>query len=266
MHFVPINFSDPGFNPEYTADYQLIIVLDSEKFSYAVRHSITNRLVRISTGNLLDDLFDPHYRAGVFASNYQKIIIAAETNSFCLIPDAVFTHKNLLDFAAFLLVKEADLILTDQVSNGENTVIFTFPETLIQKVEKQFPSAKIRFAPKSWIKTVFDVRLPGQNLYLFLEENSVQIMFPTQENIRFYNRFDCTTADEVVYFTALVSDQLKLKPEETNLILCGRIEVGSEPMLLLQGFFKDVTLFSTLGFAQNDVLQQHQIVQFLGLN
>ncbi len=266
MHFVPINFSDPNFNPEYTADYQLIIFLDSERFSYAVRHSITNRLVRVSTDNVLNELFDPQYHAGVFTSNYQKIIVAAETKSFCLIPDAVFTHENLPDFAAFLSVKEADLILTDQLLNGENTVIFTFPEDLVRKIAAKYPSAKIQFAPKSWIKTVFDAGLSGQNLYLFLEENSLQILFPAQVNIRFYNRFDCTTADEVVYFTALVADQLNLKPEETNLFLCGRIEAGSGPMLLLQGFFKDVNLFSTSGRPQKDVLQQHQIVQFLGLS
>lgn len=266
MHFVPINFTDPGFNPAYTADYQLIIILDSEKFSYAVRHSITNRLVRVSTDNALNELFDPQYQAEVFTSNYQKIIIATETKSFCLIPDAVFTHQNLPDFAAFLSVKEVDLILTDQLLNGENTVIFTFPEDLVQKIAAKYPSAKIQFAPKSWIKTVFDAKLSGQNLYLFLEENSLQILFPAQENIRFYNRFDCTNADEVVYFTALVADQLKLKPEETNLIVCGRVEAGSGPMLLLQGFFKDVNLFSTSGFLQKDVLRQHQIVQFLGLS
>lgn len=266
MHFVPINFSDPNFNPEYTADYQLIIILDSEKFSYAVRHSITNRLVRVSTDNALNELFDPQYHAGVFTSNYQKIIVAAETKSFCLIPDAVFTHENLPDFAAFLSVKEADVILTDQIENGQNTVIFTFPEDLTQKIATQFGTTKIQFAPKSWIKTVVDAKLSGQNLHLFLDENYLQLLFSDQENIRFYNQFSCSTADEIVYYTALVTQQLELKPEETTLIICGRAEAGSEKLIRLNEFFKAVTLFSTADFQQQDSLQQHQVVDFLSLS
>lgn len=266
MHFIPINFSDPGFNPEFTADYQLIVILNSEKFSYAIRHTITNRLVRVSTGNPLNELFTSENHAETFTSNYKSIIVAAETKNFCLIPDAVFTMKNLPDFAAFLSVKEADLILTNQLSNGENTVIFTLPEDLVRKTAAKYPSAKIQFAPKSWIKTVFDARLSGQNLYLFLEGNSLQILFPMQENIRFYNRFDCSSMDELVYFTALVADQLQLNPEETSLILCGELAAVSEPMLLLQQYFKQVSLFATPGFQQKNGLQQHQIVQFLAFN
>lgn len=266
MHFVPINFFDPNFNPEYTADYQLIIILDSEKFSYAVRHSITNRLVRVSTDNMLNELFDPQYHAGVFTSNYQKIIVAAQTKSFCLIPDAVFTHENLPDFAAFLSVKEADVILTDQIENGQNTVIFTFPEDLTQKIATQFGTIKIQFAPKSWIKTVVDAKLSGQNLHLFLDENYLQLLFSDQENIRFYNQFSCSTADEIVYYTALVTQQLELKPEETTLIICGRAEAGSEQLLRLDEFFKAVVLFASPEFKQQDSLQQHQVVDFLSLS
>lgn len=266
MHFVPINFSDPGFNPDFTADFQIIILINSEKFSYAVLHPATHRPVRVSTGNELKGLFDPQENDLFKASKYQKIVLAVDTKSFCLIPDAVFTPENLPDFAAFLSVKEADVILTDQLSNGNNTVIYTLPEDLIRKLETQFPSVKIQFAPKSWIKTVFEAKLPGRNLYLFLEENFLQILFPDHENIQFYNQFDCSNPDELVYFTALVAGQLKLKPEETSLVLCGAVEAGSEPMLRLQCFYKDVKLFATADFAQKDSLQQHQIVQFLGLS
>ncbi len=266
MHFSPINYSDPDFDRCDLTKFLLLLVLNQDTFNYAIRHPVTQQLVCVSTENSLSQLFGQNENSEVLGESYQKIIVAAETKSFCLIPDAVFTHENLPDFAAFLSVKEADLVLTDQIQTRENTVIFTFPEDLVRKIAAKYPSAKIQFAPKSWIKTIFDARLSGQNLYLFLEENSLQILFSAQENIRFYNRFDCTTADEVVYFTALVADQLNLKPEETNLFLCGRIEAGSGPMLLLQGFFKDVSLFSTSGFLQKDVLQQHQIVQFLGLS
>lgn len=266
MHFVPINYSDSAFNPAFTADFQLIIILNQDTFSYAVRHPGSQRLVRVSTNQPLNELFETQGQLGVFGSSYQKITILVETNSFCLVPNDIFTPENLLDFASFLLVKEADVILTDQLLSGENTVIYTFPEILVQQIKTQFPAATIEFAPKSWIKTVFDAKLPNQNLYLFIEEKTLKILFPDQENIRFYNQFDCTTTDEMVYFTALVADQLKLKSEETSLILCGRIAAESEPMLRLQDFFKEVTLLATSDFGQKNTLQQHQIVQFLGLN
>lgn len=266
MQLSPINFSDSGFNPDYTADFQLIIILSAGGFSYAVCHPVTRRLIRVSTNCPMAALFDPQNQKTFAASHYQKVTIAADTNSFCLIPNTVFTTENLGDFAAFLSVKEADLILTDQLSNGENTVIFTLQEALVKQIEAQYPSAKIQFAPKSWIKTVFDTRPENQNLYLFLAENTLKILYPDQENVRFYNQFDCTTADETVYFTALVADQLKLKPAETSLIICSEAEDGSEAMLLLQTFFKQVLLFSASDLKQHNQLKQHQIIQFLGFN
>ncbi len=266
MHFIPINFSDPGFNPDYTADFQLIIVLNEESFDYAVCHPVTDRLIRVNTNRPLNELFDPQNQEKFSASKYQKVIITAESKSFCLIPDAVFSIENLPDFAAFLSLKEADLILTHQLSNGSNTVIFTLPEVLVKQVEVQFPAAKIQFAPKSWIKAVFDHSSAGKNLYLFIEEKTLKILYFDQQNIRFYNQFDCITTDEIIYFTALVANQLNLKPEETTLIIGGRLETDSEPMLRLQDFFKEVGLFSASEINQHSLLKQHQIVPFLSLS
>ncbi|RYE36427.1 MAG: DUF3822 family protein [Sphingobacteriaceae bacterium] len=266
MHFVPINFSDPGFNPDYTADFQLVIILNDESFDYAVCHPVTNRLMRINTDRPLKELFDAQNQEKFSASKYQKVVIAAESKSFCLIPDAVFIEENLPDYAAFLSIKEADLILTDQISNGNNTVIFTLPEILVKQLETTFPSVKIQFAPKSWIKTVFDHTSAEKNLYLFIEEKTLKILFPDQKDIRFYNQFDCTSTDEIIYFTALVANQLNLKPEETSLIICGRLEIDSEPMLRLPDFFKEVSLFSASEIKQHSLLKQHQIVPFSGLS
>ncbi|WP_419803188.1 DUF3822 family protein [Mucilaginibacter sp.] len=266
MHFVPINFSGPGFNPAYTADFELVILLNTTTFSYAVRHPATHRLVRLSTGHLHNQLFDQQQNALFAASNYENVIIASDTNSFCLIPDAVFTPENLADFAVFLSVKEADLILTDQIENGKNIVILTLPENLVEQVQLKYPSAKIQFAPKSWIKTVLEEKVPGQNLYLFLEEKSIKILFADQESIRFYNQFAISTTDELVYFTALVADQLNLKPEETSLLICGNVADQSREMLRLQEFFKEVKLFGKNDFDQKNELHYHQVIQFLGLN
>lgn len=266
MHFVPINFTDPGFNPAYTADFHLIIILNKVTFSYAVRNVVTQRLVRVSTENMLDGLFKPHHQNQELALTYQKVVIAVETDSFCLIPDAVFTTENLLDYAAFLSVKEADLILTDQIENGNNTVIFTFPKALLRQLETQFKTTEIKFAPKGWIKEVFKADFSDLNLYLYLGENQLQLLFPALKNICFYNRFDCSTLDELIYFTTLVARQLKLKPEATTLILCGNTEAGSEEMLRLKVFFKEVNLFSTADYQKQDGLPQHQVVNFLGLS
>ncbi len=265
MHFFPINFTDPGFNPEYTAD-KLIIILNQNTFSYAVRSAATQKLVRLSSGNQLSELFKPRDQANELALTYQKVIVAVETDSFCLIPDAVFTPENLLEYAAFLSVKETDLILTDQIENRNNTVIFTFPEDLLLQLETKFKTTEIKFAPKGWIKEVFKAQFSGPNLYLYLGENQLQLLFPALENIRFYNSFDCSTSDELIYFTALVAQQLKLKPEATTLILCGNIEAESEQILRLKGFFKEVTLFATPNHQKHDGLPQHQVVSFLGLS
>ncbi|MVN23176.1 DUF3822 family protein [Mucilaginibacter arboris] len=265
MHFVPINYSDPGFNPVHTADFQLMVILSQDTFSYAVRHPATQRLVSVSTDNPLTELFELQNNLGLLTSSYQKVVVAVETPSFCLVPNAIFTPDNLLDFAAFLSVKEADVILTDEIENGQNKVIFTFDEGLVQKLAAHFNTTKIEFAPKSWIKTVIQAELPGQNLYLMIEKDQLQVLYPERKNVRFYNQFSCSSIDELVYYTALVAEQLKLKPQETALIICGRAEAGDEQVLRLRQFFKEASLFNTPAFKQRNNLQQHQVVNFLGL-
>ncbi|MGI4022759.1 MAG: DUF3822 family protein [Janthinobacterium lividum] len=266
MHFVPINYSDPDFNSANTADFQLLVFLNPDTFSYAVRHAKTNKLVRVSTNSPLNQLFESSVHSETLNLSYQKLIIAAESNSFCLIPDAVFTDENLADYAAFLLIKEADAVLKDQIENGENTVIFIFPEHILRKIESKFNTTEILFAPKSWIKTVLKKQPSSQNLYLFLEKNQLQVLYPEQHKIRFYNQFLISTLDELVYFTALVADQLNLKPEETTIVISGRIEANGEQMLRLKEFFKDVILFTLTNFMPENGLPQHQVIQFLGLN
>ncbi len=265
MHFVPINFSDPGFNPAYTADFELLVIINQHHFGYAVRHPVTQRLVRVSTEIPIDELWNRKQGSELIASNYKKVNIAIETQSFCLIPNAVFTDEDLLNYTKFLVVKEAYVVLTDQMESGQNTVIFTAPAEIIHKATATFGSAKIEFAPKGWIKAVMQAQLLGQNLYLYLDENRLQLLFPEGENIRFYNQFDCSNPDELVYYTALVAEQLKLKPAETTLILCGRIEEGNGQQLHLQQFFGKVNLFNSADFGQHPALKQHQVTDFLGL-
>jgi hypothetical protein len=165
-----------------------------------------------------------------------------------------------------MVVKEADVILRDEIEGGENTVLFAASAETINKLTTRFGSTKIEFAPKGWIHAVMQAQLPGQNLYLFIAENKLQLLFPEVENIRFYNQFDCSTLDELVYYTALVTKQLKLKPDETTLVLCGGIEDGGEQQLYLQQFFNKVSLFNFADFKQHSALKQHQVVNFLGLS
>lgn len=266
MHFIPIKFSDPDFDPAYTAGFQLLIILNQQYFSYAVRHPVSQRLVFLSTHHPLTQLFELQGRAELLNSAYQKVIIGLETNSFCLIPDAVFTTENMADFAAFLSVKEADVVVKDQIENGDNTVIFTFPEQLISKLASQFNTTDFKFAPKGWIKTVLQQQPAGQKLYLFLADNQLQVLYPDQKNIRFYNQFSCSSPDELIYYTGLVSNQLKLNQHETSLVVCGFVEPNSKEMLRLREFFKEVNFFTTnTGFKQQPALQHHQVVDFLGL-
>lgn len=266
MHFVPINYSDSDFYQLDTAGFQLLITLNEEYFSYAIRDNLTQNLVKVITNQSVATLFNDLINTNLFSSDYQKTIIAVQSNSFCLIPESIFNEEDTSEYAAFLSVKEADLILTDHIENGQNKVIYTFPEQLIRQIEVHFPSAEIVFAEKSWIKTACKSADINQSLHLYLTEKRLHILLPEQGNIRFYNQFDCSTTDELVYYTALVASQLQLNPEETTLILSGRIETETEQILCLQQYFKAVVLFSSAGYLQQNSLPQHQMVEFLGLN
>jgi hypothetical protein len=68
----------------------------------------------------------------------------------------------------------------------------------------------------------------------------VQIAYFTAGKLRFYNTFEFHNPDELVYYTALVTEELQLQQHNTNIVMSGDINVDDKNAGRLAEFFNGV--------------------------
>jgi len=232
------NYNDNSFNLAQAYSYTLLLQVETTSFSYAVVHQ--NKLLVSSQNCDLNELSQPNQLSDLLSATYQKVVIGLPATGLTLVPNNLFSENYAADFARFLDVKDHEKALA-QTLDERNAIIYKTSASLVNAVEK-FGIQNTVYAAKGWIKAIEKSDPPADTLYLEIGNATVQILYIYSGALRFYNTFDFKTTDELAYFTTFVSEELNLKPQNTNLVVSGDVNVGDKHMSRLTDFYSKVEL------------------------
>lgn len=235
------NYHDNNFNLYQAYSYTLLLQIELASFSYAVVNQ--NRLLVSGQNCEIDELIHPKQLNDLLSATYKNIIIGLPATGLTLVPNPLFGASHVSGFARLLDVKENETVLA-QTLDDQNKIIYKTPAALIAAVEK-FDVKNTVYTAKGWIEAIAKSNKPDNNLYLEVGIDRVQILYFSFGTLRFYNTFEVKNDDELVYFTSLVADELKLNAHEITLILSGNITAGDKNMKRLIDFYPNVQ-FNTL--------------------
>lgn len=232
------NYNDNSFNLAQAYSYTLLLHVETTSFSYAIVHQ--NRLLVSSQNCDLNELLYPNQLSDLLSATYQKIIIGLPSTGLTLVPNNLFSENYAADFARFLDVKEHEKVLAQTLDN-RNAIIYKTFGSIINTVQK-FGIHNTVYSAKGWIMAIAKSNPPADTLFLEIGNGSVQILYIYSGVLRFYNTFDFKSADELAYFTTFVSEELNLKPQNTNLMVSGDVSDGDKNMTRLADFYNKVDL------------------------
>ncbi|MGV8878859.1 MAG: DUF3822 family protein [Sphingobacteriaceae bacterium] len=261
-----LNYFDPDFDPGQANDYNLLLIISLQEFSFAVIHAESEKLMVWGTNFLLEELADPKELWEVFFARYHKVKLALQPENFVLVPKDLFNKDALADFGRFLNLKKGDQLLTDEVLNGTIVSVFSADNELLTSLHKFFPGKHLTFNPKSWIKVIADHEPKDFQLHLKIESGKLEILKFNDGKLQFYNQFTFVNSDELVYFVSFTLEQLHLETEQIQVILSGDIHENDANYARLNIFFPNVVWFDKPLLQIPTEIKFHEIVAIASLN
>jgi hypothetical protein len=256
------NYTDNTFNLYQAYSYTLLLQVGTTSFSYAVVHQ--NRLLVSAQNCDLNELAHPRQLSDLLTATYKKVIIGLPATALTLVPKSLFDEEHVADFARFLDVKENEKVFA-QILDNQNMIIYKTNADLVAAVEK-FNLQNTVYAAQGWISAIAKSKPQNNNLYLEIGANTVQFLYFSLGNLRFYNTFEFKNEDELAYFTTFVTEELLLKPQHTTLILSGDISTGDKNMNRLADFYPKVELNTLKVLELPGQIEGHKILALAALS
>ncbi|AYL94983.1 DUF3822 family protein [Mucilaginibacter celer] len=227
-------YHDDSFSLDKTESYTLLIQVEANTFSYAISNN--GHLIAWAENHPLDELSDPQELLDLLSARYHHVIIGLPAQNFTLVPTDLATAERLPNIARFLDVKADNRVLA-QVLDEENIIVYKTPATAVNAAE-DFGLRNTVFTSKGWLTAIAQNNPGNNNLYLNVENNKVEICHFALGKLRFYNAFDFTGDDELVYFAVLVAGELNLDARYTSLYISGDIDENDSKLTRLAEFFR----------------------------
>jgi hypothetical protein len=259
------NYYDPEFNPEEAQGNGLLILITGDTFSFSVIQLDTNKVLVWGEQYNLSELAIPNTLKQILTANYSSVKIGIQTLGFTIIPQELFEYGKIAVYGQFLNKHNADSILVNKLDT-DNYVVFKLEADIADAISTHFSLDDVYFAGKAWIAAVNFARPYNQPLYINVESNVLQYLHFSDGKLRFYNCFEFSNADEIMYYTILVANELELNLDATSVILSGDISLSDRKIHRINDLLPKVYFNQNQVVTLPDGFISHQILMLAGLS
>ncbi|MCX2583878.1 DUF3822 family protein [Pedobacter sp. MR22-3] len=230
---------DPDFKADASVNYQLLLKITNDSFSYAVVDQDSEQVKVIFDQQgcedlplVLQDAFESDHH---LSHSYGSIKAAIHTSNFVFIPNEWFNADDLSVYANFL-GSEGKILSKSHKHLGFNTVF-----SLAEKIEEKLPESTVVYPHSSPLLALF-TQLTDNALLIDFTASSFNVLFIKDKKINFQNHYSAETAEEFNYFLLLIIDQLALT-ESCPVYLQGIINEDDDNYNTLLKYFNNLYFF-----------------------
>ena len=183
----------------------------------------TVKVISAASTTIFNDI-----EGNLLQTHFTKTKISLTTKKFTFIPTDVYHKKDLEVYSKYLNPLENEAVYVKSLEKAGITVIYAFEKHLLDKIEKYFPEASIypQFIPFfTGIDYAFS-QISYPQLFANFKSDVIEIIIFNHHKFQFYNVFEYTNEDELLYFMLLATQQNKLKPANVVVKISGNIDTN----------------------------------------
>jgi hypothetical protein len=185
----------------------------------------------------------------IFSHDFKSVGIIYSTRKFTLVPQAFYGRGSLDKYLWFNNVQERGYIVSKILfPKAECFCIFDIPQNLNEFLVAKFPRSTIKHSLYPLVEGVlkrnrsFSQR---EQVHLNFYRDSFEMVIVNGLKLVYCNIFSYKTERDILYHVLFTFDQLKLSPDNTELILHGQIPQVSPVYHLFKKYVK-LTSFARL--------------------
>ncbi len=176
--------------------------------------------------------------------NYNKVLIAAHSNTFTILPEKSEHPEKILEALGYA-VHPADKIYLEEIQ-PDFLIYYTLPGAIVDFLEHRFHNITWHFSDLGSIKFK-NSKLSFKNhivAHLYGEDLSISLI--KDDKLHFFNKFTVKAKEDLLYYIRLTYDQLELNPNEFATYLYGFIEEKSPAFSTSYGYIRNFEIDRTL--------------------
>lgn len=222
-------------------------IIDIKNQSYAAIEQV-NFMNNQSIENSFD-LFENYYKNSTFAKlKYKSITVIVASECFTIVPQALYeasATESILRFNSNLNFEGK--ILSNQINSIESFLIHAVPVNMHEGLKRLFGEITMLHHTQPLImESMTQFKNSNEKTLLaHIQNGHFELMAIANHKMIYFNSFKFVTTEDVVYYTLLVCETLKLNPEEITLKLCGEIEKKSAIYALLYKYIRNIEFLNS---------------------
>jgi len=210
-----------------TEQYHLSIQLGLNGFSFCIRKD--NVILAIeSYHHALSQLEDTLKNHEWINKKYASTHINITNSKHTLMPASIFDtneQQNYLQFNHYR--SENQEAISDKLQQVEAHQVYGISVPVQEFINTFFPKATIRHYGSTLIDSILQQKSKTPQLYVHIQEKSMDILVCNEKGLQLFNTFKHQSAEDFIYYTLFVYEQLELKPDEIDCCLLGEIDKPS---------------------------------------
>lgn len=258
-----ICFVDKTFDSTRTKDFHLSVQISPDGLYFAILDLIKGKYIVLNGFNfflkrprlLLKQVKEVVDKESLLRMEYKSIEILYSTGIFTFVPTAFYGEKDSAAIINFNHSLEKGFVIRKTYFQRTGAwCIFAMPENLSEYLENIFPSGIIRhnLFPLVEVGLKGNLNYPSrQQVHLNFLRDYFEIAIISGPKLLQCNVFNYQTERDILYYVLYVFDQLKLPPEESEVIIHGHLPQVSPVYHLLKKYIRKTS------FAKHDSLFQY---------
>lgn len=234
------SYFDKSFNQNLTSSLVLTIQLDLYGLSLCIYDPEKNkftgfesfRFVGLKDEDQISKELDSLVKKRDWLRNkFQKVNVIFSNPVTTLIPKALYETKEKDLYLNFNQnVPDNYSVDFNEIKNAEAVNLFGWPTTLKEKLKTLWPGCSIYHTSTIFIDSLlinYKNKTDNNSLFIQVQHEYYTVVYLKDGKLYFHNTFKFKTKEDFIYFLLATIEQLKLNPEDVNVILSGDIDKNS---------------------------------------
>lgn len=188
---------------------------------------------------------------------------------FSLVPEGFYQKSKEQQLLAYTCtLNEDEKIKNDYWPNSQCLLVYAYAPTLKNWIEQHFPNVSLKHQATAYYNLHQHFKSSAMFLLLYVGPNTAHFYIGEKDQTVFYNHFNFTTEEDLVYFILYTLEQNQMKAAEMKLNLAGFSLKGDKLHSLFSrhfSFVEDLPLPSVLKWSNTmSALDLRQNINLIG--
>jgi hypothetical protein len=179
-------------------------------------------------------------------NSFDGIEVIHFNNLHTVVPQVLFDKKNIKEYLKFNnTILETDQYWFDQIIDNDSVNVFIPINFDSNKLSQYTKSINQKHYTSCLISEIFKIENNNinPNIYVNINKSKLDVILISKNKLKFVNTFDYSSNEDLVYYILFCYEQLSLNPENSPIILSGKID--DSIFNIIYKYIRNVSLFES---------------------